>query len=151
MLFKIVNMADPYTVEAPSLDVAAVAAVLLGQGRYKFESLDGGENVPFFAFGGADDWCMDHFKESLMELSNRVMDTKMSEVADCLDSVLYGDAQDRLDFLESTEGMNRETFEAARIIRQDDRRSSMNDIGERAYRMAAKLRQSVAEGIKTLQ
>jgi hypothetical protein len=143
LLFEIVNPSDPYTVEASSLDVAAMAAVLLGQGNYQFKALEGGEDVPFFAFGGADEWCQQHFKESLVELSNRVMDTKVSEVADCLDSVLYGKKEDRVEFLITTEGMDRNTFEAARLIRQANKRSSMNDIGERAYRMADKLRKSI--------
>jgi len=150
LLFKIVNPSDPYTIEADSLDVAAVTTVLLGQGKYPLTSLDGGQDVPLFMFG-ADEWCKKVFSEDLMELSNRVMDTKLAEVADCLDSVLYGDAQDRIEFLESTEGMTREDFEEARAIRQEKNRSSMNDIGERAYRMAKNLRKSIKDGIKTLQ
>lgn len=86
-----------------------------------------------------------------MELSNRVMDTKLSQVADCLDSVLYGDAEDRVEFLEVTKDLDRPNFEATRILRQQDKCSSSNDIGDRAYRMAAKLRKSIADGIKTLQ
>lgn len=151
MLFKIVNPSDPYTIEAPSLDVAAMTSILLGQGQYQLRSLDGGENVPFFSFGGGDEWCQEHFEESMMEMSNRVMDTKLGEVADCLDSVLYGCEKDRVDFRESTKDMDHATFEAHRLIEQDRKRSSMNDIGERAYRMAAKLRQSIAGGLKTLQ
>ena len=151
MLFKIVNPSDPYTIEASSLDVAVMASVLLGQGNYKFISLDGGQDIPFFAFGGGDKWTQEHFNETLMELSNRVMDTKLSEVADSLDSVLYGDKDDRVQFLAKTKDMDRNDFMAERIMRQDSRRSSMNDIGERAYRMAAQLRKSIQEGMKTLQ
>ena len=151
MLFKIVNPSDPYTIEASSLDVAVMDSVLLGQGNYQFTSLDGGQDIPFFAFGGGDKWSKEHFKESLMELSNRVMDTKLSEVADSLDSVLYGDKDDRVQFLAKTKDMDRNDFMAERIMRQDSRRSSMNDIGERAYRMAAQLRKSIQEGMKTLQ
>ena len=151
LLFKIINPSDPYTIEASSLDVAVMASVLLGQGNYQFTSLGGGQDIPFFAFGGGDDWCKKHFKETLMELSNRVMDTKLSEVADSLDSVLYGDEQDRVQFLAETKDMSRNDFLAERIMRQDKKRSSMNDIGERAYRMAAKLRQSIQDGISTLQ
>jgi hypothetical protein len=151
LLFKIVNPSDPYTIEASSLDVATVAAILLGQGKYPFESLDGGQDVPHFLFGKVDVWAKEHFNETVMELSNRVMDTKMGEVADCLDSVLYGDKEDRVEFFASTKGMNSDDFEDARSMRQDSRRSSLNDIGERAYRMAAKLRESIAQGLKTLQ
>lgn len=151
MLFIIINPSDPYTIEASSLDVAAMVSILLGQGNYSFESLDGGESITHFAFGGGDEWSQKHFEEDLMELSNRVMDTKLSQVADCLDSVLYGDAQDRLEFLEETKDLDRPNFEATRILRQQDKCSSVNDIGDRAYRMAAKLRKSIADGIKTLQ
>lgn len=151
MLFRISNPSDPYTIEASSLDVAAMTSILIGQGHYGFQSLDGGESVPMFAFGGGDQWCQKHFEEDLMELSNRVMDTKLSQVADCLDSALYGDRQERLEFLEETKDMNRPTFEAFRLMRQEKKRSSINDIGERAYRMAAKMRQSIADGMKTLQ
>lgn len=151
MLYKIVNPSDPYTIETPSLDVAVMTAILLGQGEYSFEPITDGERVPIFAFSGGDKWCQEHFKEDLMELSNRVMDTKLGEVADCLDSVLYGDAQERVEFLESTKDLDRSTFQAERAMRQMDRCSSMNDIGSHAYRMAAKLRKSIADGIKTLQ
>lgn len=151
MLFRILNPSDPYTIEASSLDVAAMVSILIGQGNYSFESLNGGESIPHFAFGGGDEWAQKHFQEDLMELSNRVMDTKLSQVADCLDSVLYGDAEDRVEFLEVTKDLDRPNFEATRILRQQDKCSSSNDIGDRAYRMAAKLRKSIADGIKTLQ
>lgn len=151
MLYNIINPSDPYTIEASSLDVAAMSAILLGQGNYGFKSLDGSESIPEFAFGGGDDWSQKHFEEDLMEMSNRVMDTKLGEVADCLDSVLYGDKEDRVEFLAATKDMDRPNFEATRILRQQDKCSSMNDIGDRAYRMAAKLRKSIADGIKTLQ
>lgn len=151
MLFSIVNPSDPYTIESSSLDVAAMTSVLLGQGQFSFKSLDGGESIPALALGGGDSWCQKHFKEDLMEMSNRVMDTKLSQIADCLDSVLYGDVHDRVEFVATVEGMNRVTFEAHRAIEQDKKCSSANDIGTRAYRMAAKLRQSIEDGIKTLQ
>lgn len=151
LLFEIRNPSDPYTIESSSLDVAAMTSILIGQGQYGFKSLDGGESVPMFAFGGGDVWCQKHFSEDLMEMSNRVMDTKLSQVADCLDSVVYGSRADREDFLIDTNGLDRDKFLLYRLARQDDKRSSMNDIGERAYRMAATLRQSIADGIKTLQ
>ena len=56
-----------------------------------------------------------------MELSNRVMDTKLAEVADSLDSVLYGDKDDRVQFLAKTKDMDRNDFMAERIMRQDSR------------------------------
>lgn len=151
ILFSIVNPSDPYTIEASSLDVAAMTSILLGRGQYGFSCLGKGESIPIFSLGGGDEWCKKHFKENLMEMSNRVMDTKLAEIADCLDSVLYGDKEDRETFSKETKGMDRPTFEAHRSIEQENKCSSMNDIGAHAYRMAAKLRQSIENGIKTLQ
>lgn len=151
MLFNVVNPSDPYTIEASSLDVAVMSAVLLGQGNYGFNSLDGGTDIPMFAFGGGNEWCEKHFKEDLMELSNRVMDTKLNEVADCLDSVLIGDKQDRKEFAELTKDASRPMFQAMRATRQMDECSSENDIGSFAYKIAAKLRKSINDGIKLLQ
>lgn len=151
ILYAIVNPSDPYTIEAPSLDVAAMAAILLGQGNYGFNALDGSVSVPLFSYGGGDEWAHKHFKEDLMEMSNRVMDTKLGEVADCLDSVLYGDAEEREEFIESTNHLDQPNFLAMRTLRQQDKCSSADDIGERAYRMSAKLRKSIADGINTLQ
>lgn len=139
MIFTIVNPSDPYTIEASALDVAATVAALLGHGQYEFRSLDGGEDVPFFAFGGADDWCQKHFKESLMEMVDRVMATKKVEVADCCDSVLYGKEEHRKEFLESVASVDQDTREKMRFQFHDTHRSSMNDIGGRAYAMAKKL------------
>ena len=150
-LYSIINPYDKYTIESPSLDVLVMAGILLGQGNYGFQSLDGGTNVIIMAFGGGDEWCQNHFNENLMEMSNRVMDTKLSQVADCLDSVLIGDREDREEFFAVTTNMDQMTFEAHRAIEQEKRCSSINDIGMHAYRLAAKLRKSIEDGIKTLQ
>lgn len=154
LLFEIRNPSNPYTIESSSLDVAAMTAILLGQGQYgfvRYDCVSDEEDIPMFAFGGGDVWSRKHFDEDLMEMSNRVMDTKLSQVADCLDSVLYGNSEDRKEFLEATKTMDRNQFLVYRLAQQEKKRSSDNDIGERAYRMAATLRQSIADGIKTLQ
>src|SRR5437773_974725 len=62
-LYNIVNMSDPYTIEAVSLDVAFVACLFLGSGQYAFEQLDGKEGVPLFIFGGTEEWCREHLNE----------------------------------------------------------------------------------------
>ena len=77
MLYEIVNMSDPYTIEAKSLDVAAVACAILGSGQYQFNPLEeGGETIPFFMFGGQDEWCRKHFSETFEQLVIRVRKDK---------------------------------------------------------------------------
>jgi hypothetical protein len=147
MLYEIVNMSDPYTIEAASLDVAAVACAILGSGQYQFKPLeDGGEEVPFFMFGGQDEWCQKHFQESFEQLVLRVRTEKREELADCLDSVLIGKKDARADFLSGRDpNETREAFEKARLERHDERLTSFNDIGGRAYKVAKNFRKDVAE------
>lgn len=144
MLFNIVNPSDPYTVEAPSLDVAAVASLMVGQGQYSFASLDGSEDVPMFAFMGNDDtnaWFKQHCGDDAETVVTRVTSEKKIELADCLDSVIIGHYSDRQLYLLAlssiTDPANREKY----IFEyHDKKRSSMNDIGGRARQLAAKLR-----------
>lgn len=63
MKFEIVNPSDPYTMEADDLQIAAVAVCLLGNGKYmaKGQGRDDGQDVPFFLFGGVDEWFIEKF------------------------------------------------------------------------------------------
>lgn len=57
MKYEIVNPSDPYTMEAEDIRVAAIVAVWLGSGQYSLKALeDGAEGVPFFMFGGFEQW-----------------------------------------------------------------------------------------------
>lgn len=119
MMYKIVNPSDPYTLEANNLETAAVVCVFLGEGRYELQECETSENdgavaVPFFMFGGADKWFKDHFGRSLDESINHV---GYPAIAAVLDTVLIGSPGKR-----------------------DYERSSMNDIGGKAKRLAAGLR-----------
>lgn len=146
MNYEIINPSDAYTISAPDLAIAACACVLLGSGQYGFKPEDeSAEEVPLFIFGGVDDWCKKHFGQDFDLLLTRVMDLRPLELADCLDSCLIGDFAARseyesaLSLIESAE--NRETFRARR---HDKRRSSLNNIGGRAYEMAKRLREKSA-------
>jgi len=153
MLYEIVNMRDPYTIEAMSLDVAAVACAILGGGQYQFRPLeDGGEEIPFFMFGGEDEWCQKHFRETFEQTASRVRKDKMEELADCLDSVLIGHAQDRKTYNNGLELIDDpEKREIWRCLWHDERRSSLNDIGGRAYKIAKNFRESINQFEKAPQ
>ena len=146
MIYTIINPSDPYTVEAHSLDVAAIACVILGNGQYAFEPTEKDqESVPMF-FGSFDPWFQSHFNETLKQTVERVRRDKRKELADCLDSVLIGRLDARKDFLSGRDpNETRESFEKARFERHDERRSSFNDIGGRAYKTAANLRKDINE------
>jgi hypothetical protein len=149
MIYEIINPSDAYTIVADDLKVAAVACVLLGRGQYGLEPLeDDGERVPFMLFGSPDAWFQEHFGADLQATMDEVVENRAGELADCLDSCLIGKLASRreyeraLELIESEE--NRAKF---RTERHDERRTSLNDIGGRAYQMAKKLREKAANPI----
>ncbi len=141
MIYEIVNMSDPYTIEARSLDVAFVACLFLGSGQYAFKPLEeGAEEVPLFLLGGAEQWCRAHFAESVENVVGLVTGQRL-DLAACLESCLIGHLKDRETYRAGLELID----DADKRIQwrerwHNDRLSSMNNIGARAYRMAAKLR-----------
>ena len=143
MIYEIINPSDCYTIEAQSLDVAFVACVLLGSGQYSFSPLEDGalEEVPLFLFGGSEEWANEHFGKTVSEVFALVTTQKRVELADCFDSCLIGHAVNRAAYTDGLDLIDDPAKrEQWRARWHDKRRSSMNDIGGRAYKMAANLR-----------
>lgn len=141
--FEIINPSDKYTIQAPDMEIAAVACVSLGQGKAAFDEIDGEREVPLFLFGGYDKWFTEQFGRDMAETFDRVLDERRDELADCLDSCLIGDAAHRASF---NKGMalieSPEKREEWRQHWLDERRTSMNNIGSVAWETAANLRKA---------
>lgn len=118
MKFEIVNPSDPYTMEADDLQIAAVVACLLGDGKYPLTGLDDakGQDVPFFAFGGADEWFTKQFGMDYEATATHALENRSEALARAFESVTLGRAE----------------------------RSSMNDIGGRAKSIAKAIREKYA-------
>ncbi len=152
MLYEIINMSDAYTIEANSLDVAFMACLFLGQGQYSFKPLgdEEAQDIPFFMFGGVEEWCSLHLSQSFKAVVDHLTTdpAKREELADCLDSCLIGHQEDRETYRAGIELIDdpakRETW---RRKWHKDRLSSMNDIGNRAYIMAKKIRDGAVNPI----
>jgi len=114
VLFEIINPSDPYTMDAPDLEIAAIAVSVLGRGQYSLEGRGNaaGQDVPFFMFGGHDEWFTKNFGRTFEASVEHVLNQRADELATALESVK----------LERGE------------------RSSMNDIGGRAKSAANSLR-----------
>lgn len=143
MLFEIINPSDPYTIEAPDLKVAAVACVLLGNGKLGFQGIDCEAEVPLFLFGGYDEWFTKHCGGDFKSVMAQVTESRLSELADCLDSVLIGDAAHRKSFQKGLELID---DPVKREHWLDERRSSMDNIGGHAWSIAKQLREKAAGG-----
>lgn len=145
MLYEIVNPSDAYTIDCPDLEVAAVACCLLGGGQYAFEPIDGNTlpPVPIFLFGGSKEFFHEQFGADFESVMASVQASRALELALALDSTLIGSLSDRKAFLGIAPRPDDVRYETARHKWHDAKRSSMNDIGARAYKMAARLRSGV--------
>lgn len=115
-VYKIINPSDPYHLTADDLVLAAIAACLLGHGKYALEATDGSEGVPLFVFGGHDEWFAAQGAGSFDEALTAATGQRAEALAKVLESVTIVGT-----------------------------RSSLNDIGEAAARLAAGVRKMVAQ------
>lgn len=141
--YEVVNPSDAATIIADEDVVAAVAVLVLSSGRYGVERVDGKPldcPAPLIVFGGEQayaEWC----EQALGETLDNWLRTRRADVAVCLASCLYGDAQDRASYDNAIELIESEQGKSEYRRRwEDDRRSSMNQICKRAWSMARQLK-----------
>ncbi len=133
MLFDLINPSDSYTFQADTLECAAIATLLLGTGQYGARQLDGKEEVPIFLLGGAEQWFTDKFGRSIEDSLKLHKGERAEELIACLNSVLIGDRKEYECTLPMIADDKRDEWVAGW---HDRNRSSMNDIGSRAKRIA---------------
>lgn len=139
MIYKIVNMSDPYTIECPDLEIATVCCVLLGRGEYEFLNVTdpAKPSVPMFMFG-SEEFSKEHFHGmSINRVVHLALANRPHDVANALDSVIIGD---RKLYEKAVEFVKSELRKSFREQFHDQVRSSMNDIGRRAWQMAEDIR-----------
>lgn len=134
MICEIINPSDPYTMECETFLIGAVAVALLGNGKMGLHSEDGELSTPILF--GWDDW----FKgEGVTDLS-AFLDENKAIIADALRSVRIGDFADRRAEAVAIKHMTPAAVQGYRAEIHDARRTSMNDIGSRAWQLAKRLR-----------
>lgn len=116
MKFELINPSDPYTIEGADLMIVAVAACLLGDGRYGLDGLGEAEgvNMPIFILASADEWFREKFSMNYEGAATYCVHKRGEELAQALDSVTL----------------------------VSDRRSSLNDICWKAQQMARAVREA---------
>jgi hypothetical protein len=118
VIYEIVNPSDPYSIDGEREAVCA-AVLLLGEGMYGVQAQDGERELPVLAFCPGDQperWWREQFGRSIGDSLSALR----AEMAAALATVRLGRPGDP----------------APR------ERSSLNDIGARATRLAARLRPS---------
>lgn len=128
MIWEISNPFDPYTIETDSFQAALAAVLIVGQGRYGLNPLDGGPKMFPVLFGDLPDetYAAANVKsaEELMAWMNAAAENNEA-VAAALDGVRIG--RDRLSPLQSKTD-------------HDSHRSSISDIARFAWKYAEALR-----------
>lgn len=144
-LWELVNPSDPYTLRCDDFEVAAVVSVLLGEGKTPLHEVGGdARKVPFFLFGGHDEWFLGQFGAKAGDVIARCMTSSRSAIADALDSVVIGTPRDRELYEEALSAMSEADRAAYRKTWHDRKRSSLSDYGSFAWGLAERLRQETA-------
>lgn len=90
MLYDIINPSDPYTMEAPDLEIAAATVVLIGKGKYPAWPREGGESVPAFISIDHDHWFTEKFGRDTDGTIQHVLQNRNDDLANALESVTLG-------------------------------------------------------------
>lgn len=123
-VWELINPSDAYTFEAPSIEIAAVIAMLLGNG-YGAKRIDvsiDDDRTPLFS--GWPDWCHEH------GIDEHFFDNHLPEIAAAFESFLIGSYAERLDYVKVLKAVPKNKRAAVIAERQERRRTSMNRIGE---------------------
>ena len=139
MIYEIINMSDPITIEADDVRVAAIATVFVGEGAYGLHDENGETVMPIMLFGDAqealDGWCKEHEIEF-----DSFAEENREAIATCLETALIGDLPGRKSIIRLMEAGGGDIREALKTW-NDENSSSLNDICGRAFALARALRE----------
>jgi hypothetical protein len=132
-VYELINPSDAYTFEAPNIEVAGVCAVLLSC-NFGAKQVDGdGERTPII--WGWNEWLEDR------GIDADFLTEHAAEIADAYDSFLIGGPDKRADVESMLAMLPEDKRQEWKAQRQDRHRTSLNRIGEVAYKYAAKYRE----------
>lgn len=137
MIFELINLSDKCTFEASNLKIAAIVTCVLGNGQYSAKGLQHDLDVPFFLFGGHEEWFVSRFGTNFEETLIQVRNAEKQDLVDSFNSVLLGSYLDRTAFFKAY-NLIKDPAEQNKWRRQwlDERRSSFNNVCERAWNYA---------------
>ncbi|EOH6357414.1 TPA: hypothetical protein NVL99_000560 [Acinetobacter baumannii] len=140
MIFELINPSDKCTFEAPNLKIAAIVTCVLGNGQYSAKGMQHDLDVPFFLFGGHEEWFVSRFGTNFEETLIQVRNAEKKDLVDSFNSVLLGSYLDRTAFFKAY-NLIKDPAEQNKWRRQwlDERRSSFNNICERAWNYAEQM------------
>jgi hypothetical protein len=138
MYYEIINPSDCCGFYADSYMAATLATVVLGNGQYGAKPDDAAaKEVPLFLFGGFDEWWNAEFPDEPLE---GVLERNKEAVGLVLRSVCYGTAAERRLYEDAVASITDDEKRAEFVAKwNDEKRTSMNNIMERAHKIADQL------------
>lgn len=140
MEYELINPSDPYTFYADDLETAALVVFALST-SYGAEAKEGGESVPVFIFGGAEEWYAERFGRTPVD----GLEAKREQLAAALGSMMLGNFEDRRRYEAALAAITDLNKKEEFIVAWQDGRSSLNDIGTHCHKLAGKLNREDGE------
>jgi len=145
MLYELINPSDSYVFNAKSREVAALVVFSFGT-SYGAKPQEGDEDIPVFLLdgvSGANEW----YEEQFGRTTDEGLSELMVEVADALDSFMYGHFEDWNRYIAACEAIT--DPEKLRTFKEKwhDGHTSLNDIGGAAHLIAESLRERKRKGV----
>lgn len=140
IICELTNPSDAITFVVSDPKVAGVAILLLGNGWYGLTDKDGNSIVPLMMFGAHEKWLKDNgiTDTNAFIMANAVL------MAEFLETVAYGSIAEREALDIAVTRMTPENAAAHREWWNDRKRSSLNNIGAAALKMAKGFRKIAA-------
>lgn len=138
VLYEIINPSDPYTFEAEDIAVARFVVVTLGTGQYDGEDPHGNSIDAMMLF-----FTEEQTKAKLHEFFGDpkvFVNEHRVEIIEALESVMSFNRGERGAYDEAITLIPADKIAMYRKKVHDKNRSSLNDIGDRAWKYAKKLR-----------
>lgn len=130
MIYDLVNMSDAVTFVGDDDTLAGAAVLVLGRGRYGLNNENGDSVLPLMLFGGLDEWLKER---SIADFDGYLAANRIG-IAGFLDTARYCDVSERKRYGDA-------------VKMDDDRRSSLNNIGAACKQIAEHLREREKEAV----
>lgn len=144
MIYELINPSDAITFEGDDDTLAAVSALVIGNGKFGLRDQTDRTVLPVFILGGALEW---------LESQGINLDSYLTEnrdrIAGFLDTCLYGSVGERHTFNDAVSRMSADDAAAHKAHLMDRRRSSMSNIGGACKLWADHLRKAAVEAVKS--
>lgn len=145
-IYEISNPSDPVTLETDNELVAAVAVLLLGEGKMGLHRDDGETVLPIFLLAGPEDidaWAKERGIEDGMQGLQGFVDEHRLEMAEVFETALVGKPGDRRSIMAALKAGGGD-LKKALAAWNEEQRSSLNDICGVCFQYAERFREAAA-------